>query len=494
MSEQNKYDEGFQTNDLPLPDMEGAWQQMKRKLDEDEDKRRILPPFVLNCLGVVLTIALLGGGWYFLSEKNLSSLQTTEQKIPQQSKPEENNYVPAAASPFSNPTVTTKRQTSTGTTQESGTTQPVNEPFNSGVPTGKTALEKAINPSVSSTDGNPVVVKNNNTGARIVSSGLKRKSGGENDAAKRKKRSNTVAMVSAASKQKPTSVSITQSEVKQPAAIQQKEADNPPSSSANEVVVAKQAASENAVKKNIADSTKVGPKDSVTSIPEKKKEQKEKKIYFTAGLGLQQIIPLDGQSSVPYNKYGRTASLSEYLPSVWVRMHRGKWFLQGEFRYGAPQSVKEFSFAQRTKYDNATGDLSVTKTVLRKTYYHQLPLTLNYHIHKNISVGAGGMYSYFYGAVTQQEVRTQNMVTGQESFKTTIVPVRSFNDSFLYKTQVHLLLQADYHWRRFNLGLRYSTDLQPYIKYTLPDGSIRTEKNHSLQVFLRYRLFPFKKL
>jgi hypothetical protein len=172
-------------------------------------------------------------------------------------------------------------------------------------------------------------------------------------------------------------------------------------------------------------------------------------------------------------------------------MHTGKWFMQAEFRYGAPQSVKEFSFAQRTKYDTATNNLSVTNTVLRKTYYHQIPLTLNYHVHKNVSIGVGGMYSFFYGAVTQQEVRTQNVLTGQESFKTTIVPVRSFNDSFLYKSQVHLLVQADYHWKRFNLGLRYSSDLQPYIKYTLPDGSVRTEKNHSLQLFVRYRLFEF---
>jgi hypothetical protein len=229
----------------------------------------------------------------------------------------------------------------------------------------------------------------------------------------------------------------------------------------------------------------------IADSSKKQTPAKQKRIYFTAGLGIQQMVPLAGQSAVPYNKYGRSGSLSDYLPSVYLRMHKGKWFMQAEFRYGAPQSVKEFSFAQRTKYDTATNNLSVTNTVLRKTYYHQIPLTLNYHVHKNVSIGVGGMYSFFYGAVTQQEVRTQNVLTGQESFKTTIVPVRSFNDSFLYKSQVHLLVQADYHWKRFNLGLRYSSDLQPYIKYTLPDGSVRTEKNHSLQLFVRYRLFEF---
>jgi hypothetical protein len=110
-------------------------------------------------------------------------------------------------------------------------------------------------------------------------------------------------------------------------------------------------------------------------------------------------------------------------------------------------------------------------------------------VHKNLSLGIGGMYSYFYGAVTEEEVRNQNTVTGQESVSKKIMPVKSFTDSFLYKTQIHFLVQADYHWKRLNLGLRYATDLQPYIKYTLPDGTIRTEKNHSLQLFLRYRLF-----
>jgi hypothetical protein len=75
-----------------------------------------------------------------------------------------------------------------------------------------------------------------------------------------------------------------------------------------------------------------------------------------------------------------------------------------------------------------------------------------------------------------------------------IIPMKHFNDSFLYKTQVHVLLQADYQWKRFSFGLRYTKDVQPYIKFTNPDGTVDEKRNQALQLMVRYRIWQSAKL
>ena len=236
-------------------------------------------------------------------------------------------------------------------------------------------------------------------------------------------------------------------------------------------------------------------KKPVDSAIQKKIKPSQRKLAVAAGLGLQQFIQIAGQAAVPYNYYGGEGALPDYTPSVFLQLHKkGKWFIMGEFRYGAAQSVKEFSYNQITKYDAASMNVTVTTMRLKKTYYHQLPLSFNYYVIPNLSVGIGGMYSRFYGATTEKEINTRNVLTQTNATVKEIIPVKHFTDSFLYKSQVHTFIQADYHWKRFSFGLRYTRDLQPYIRYTKPDGTIDEKKNQSFQLMIRFRLWQSEKL
>ena len=222
----------------------------------------------------------------------------------------------------------------------------------------------------------------------------------------------------------------------------------------------------------------------IEDIVESGKEQ----LLISAGIGLQQQIPLGGQKAVPYDYYGRTGSLSDYIPSVYLRVEKEeKWFVQGEFRYGAPQTLADFQYSRQTKIDSQ--NMTVTSFRLKKTYYHQLPLSFNYYVLPNFSVGIGGIYSRFHGAVSEKEVKKTDLQTQVETMSREIVNLQHFNDSFLYKTQVHALLQAEYHWKRFDFGLRYTKDVQPYIKYTQPDGHIDVKKNQTFQLLIRFRIW-----
>jgi len=55
-----------------------------------------------------------------------------------------------------------------------------------------------------------------------------------------------------------------------------------------------------------------------------------------------------------------------------------------------------------------------------------------------------------------------------EHYNQRIIRVKHFTDSFLYKTHVHTFIQADYQWKRFSIGVSYTRDLQPYVRYAKP--------------------------
>ncbi|HUC82257.1 MAG TPA: hypothetical protein VMR70_15235, partial [Flavisolibacter sp.] len=222
---------------------------------------------------------------------------------------------------------------------------------------------------------------------------------------------------------------------------------------------------------------------------EKKAAAKKPAFVFSAGIGLQQAIALKNQGSSSFNYKGKRSAASDLIPSVYLRLQKGAWFAQAEFQYAAPQPVEQFSFSQKTTYNIAASNVNTERFHLQKLYYHQLPVSINYHILPNWSVGTGAMYNILAGAVTEQELQSTNVQTGTETITRNVAAVKGYKDSFLYKTTAGILLQTDYHWKRFSLGMRFTQNLQPFIKYTRPDGTIADEKNKVLQAILRFRLF-----
>lgn len=226
----------------------------------------------------------------------------------------------------------------------------------------------------------------------------------------------------------------------------------------------------------------------VLTASKKKISDSNKKYFASAGIGFHQQIPLNGQQIVSVG-YNAKSGIADYIPSIYLRLERDqKWFVQGEFNYGKPQYVKSFAYFMQTHAD-AAGNIITTSYNLQKTFYSEIPVSFNYYIRPNWSVGVGGMYSWFHGAIAEKEINFKNVQTQQETVIRQVVPIKDFTDSFLYRSQTYLLLQSDYQWRRFSFGLRYSRDMQPYIKYTLPNGIIEDKRNWSLEFILRFQLW-----
>ena len=228
---------------------------------------------------------------------------------------------------------------------------------------------------------------------------------------------------------------------------------------------------------------------------EKSNKSEPPQFSFAAGFSLHQQLPISGQKFVPYNLEGRKGSLADYIPSVHVRMYqRDKWFIQSEFRYGAPQYTKEFLYQQKT--DSALNGPITQSTSLKKTYYHQLPLTFNYFVSKNLSVGGGMIWNKFVSAISSQDVVQHNNLTGTDSIisKGTILVTKAADAGDVFvKSWFQGVLEAEYRWKKFSLGAKYSFGLQPYIKFELPGQAPQQEKNTSLDIFIRYELWRSKK-
>jgi len=206
-----------------------------------------------------------------------------------------------------------------------------------------------------------------------------------------------------------------------------------------------------------------------------------------------QTIPINGQELSPYSSVGRKNMWTDYIPSVYFQLnHPKRGFVNIGFRYGAPQYNKEFTYAQDVVFDTSTQSTTTSSMVLKKSFYHQVPLSFNFFVLPHWSVGGGAIWNKFYGAVADKSVSKNNGQTDSLLSKET-VSFKTDSTSSFTKSYIQILLQTEYNWKRFYFGVRYAFGMEPYIRFTLPNGVSQKENNRTLQVFIRYDIWQSKR-
>jgi hypothetical protein len=479
-----------QWNDLPLPDENTAWADMKRRLDKDGDDG-IIPIWLRGCgLWGLLAIVMLGIGWWFVrpdkwgsKKQGTKSVTTIDQKQNGSNNSDKKNN--------SNDTIHVIKSSGedkpTDGVKDISTTSSTDSSL-----TG--SLHRQKKPLLKKETDISVVTTNAQSKKKETSTNQQKNKGNfENNKKQYNKKEKKLTETEG------VDISI------QPGITNKKTGDdtvvtkNKPVLKRNDSLSVSTTVStgkKDAVHRIPSDSVQKKKEEPITKTSEPKKDSsKPKKISFSAGIAMHQLIPVDGQKLTPYNSTGRKGSLGDYIPSVYGRMYRNdKWFLQLEFRYGAPQSTKEFLYKQKSKVDTGSqGTIAITTTSskLKKTFYHQLPLTFNYFVLPNWSIGTGLVWNKFVSAASEQKVTRGNNSTQPDSVLSNAI-VKDKNDSLFKKSYFQAVFETQYRWKRFSLGARYSFGLQPYIEFTLPGGKQQKERNKSLQVFLRYELWKSK--
>lgn len=479
--------------DLPLPDENAAWEDMRQRLEEDDD--RIIPFWLRGCgLWSLVGIIILAISWWIIRpEKFWSKKQEVENTTPDSYRDKNQKETgnkdqiinPGDSSGngiYSNDKKNNQTNPTDGTKEDSlGIISSKNENNKD-----QGVKQKESNPSQPNNKGvNKKTIKHSKDKTAAVKKDIKKNRPVVNQRKQVIKNENPVIIA-----QEKTKKDISENKPE--------EKSNKMGNIVQDSVPVKNNATEaiDSAKSLKPDSVKKKELEIVAKINEVKRDStKKEKIFFSAGLGLQQQIPINGQKLVPYSSLGRNNILADYIPSVYFQANKpGKWFANIGFRYGAPQYNKEFTYGQDIKTDTSGQNITTTTTSLslKKSFYHQLPVSFNYYILPNWSAGAGVVWNKFYGAVADQEVLRQRGSMDSIISKETILFKEDSTSSFS-TSYFQALIQTEYNWKRFYFGVRYSFGLEPYIKFTLPGGTQQKERNSSLQVFIRYDLWRQKK-
>ena len=242
----------------------------------------------------------------------------------------------------------------------------------------------------------------------------------------------------------------------------------------------------------------VKPNDSTKNKIAKKKEAKKASKYFVStGISILQQLPLNGAKANSFDYLGRNNNIKEYLPSPYIRITKeNKFYLQGEFRYGAPQNNKPFIYKYFKNTDTAINGIfkSDTSYSLKKSFYHQVPISFHYYITPKLSIGTGLVYNKFFGIIAEQEINQRRQGRPDTSLGKFILPISKSPDSAFTKTIYELLFEAQYKIRKFEIGARYAFGLNPYIVFINPITKLEEKKyNQNFNFYIRYELWNSKR-
>lgn len=491
MTERLRYEEVMSDllTDIPLPDENLAWADMRRRLEEDDD-RPLVAWWRRGCLlWAFLLVGILAAGWYlfrpdnwFRKENKKETIVKTEDQLKTSNKKQEEQKNTGTITTESGSQERSNVPPLPDTTSKDNTTGTVN----SGISKTDHQQEIAGNSKISQSANKPLMEKGNVSLAGGGKKGRKKTSP--------KKPADKVPETN----QHTEKVPVKEYDTLVAASV------NPPiqkvPDSVDESIPVKKdtAASSPSDSAKSTDNKKDITKVTMDSANKKNdKKEKEKTPYvFSAGIAIHQQLPIAGQKLTPYNSAGRKGSLADYIPSVYLRLEKEKkWFLQSEFRYGAPQYSKEFAYRQSIIPDTGTAPAysTITTNTLKKTFYHQLPLTFNYFIAPGWSVGGGMQWNKFVSAVSERNVSRKNNTTLLDSVVSKIITKDDTAGSVFRKSYWQAVIESQYKWKRFSFGARYAFGLEPYIRFQLPGEGIKEERNHVVQFFIRYELWRQRK-
>jgi len=468
MNKKLPYEDAFerQMNDLPTGNEDESWQKMKALLDENEKRK----PFILfrNYKAIIL-IFLLGIGTWFL----IQPLKTPKEK--------------STAASVKNVTAAEK----------SNANNKVNLPVNS-----KVEKQNTTTNSKSDQEKNQ-----NKTSDQTLSSFNTSKTGRLKKSLQQDEKAKSITVNNALKPATDERNSTLTNDIKttaKPSVSDLKKGTTIPSDStslqdalsgSSEKVQAIDSSKNETIPQNVStDQLKKTALNNENNTAKKTTADSRGKYLISAGIGLQQQLPLAGQKIVSYGYKGSKSTFSDYIPSIYLRFEKeDRWFLQGEFIYAVPQSIKAFPYSKQSQTNYFAATVTTTTVSLKKIFYNAVPISFNYYISPKWSVGVGGAYSWLHGAIAEKETTTNDVQTQSQSVVKEIVPIAGYTDSFLYKSHTYFLTQTSYQWRRFSVGLRYVRDVQSYIKYTMADGTISDKKNSAVELILRFRLFRLPK-
>jgi hypothetical protein len=215
---------------------------------------------------------------------------------------------------------------------------------------------------------------------------------------------------------------------------------------------------------------------------------------FAFGISLPLAFPLGDQKMLGYNISAGPNTVSDYIPAPHVQYHfNSKSYVQTELQVMSPQYIRPVML-HHNEYQTSVSHVS-SSVYARKLYYFNVPVSIHYSPFKHFYLGTGLQFSSLLGGVAEHEKIRTGMVSSDSIYQSSYA--RFGNDSIgsrLRGNEMRLMLDANYYWNRFTVGLRYNQALNNYVSLRpSATASYTLDKNKALQFYMRFNLWEQKK-
>jgi hypothetical protein len=187
--------------------------------------------------------------------------------------------------------------------------------------------------------------------------------------------------------------------------------------------------------------------------------------------------------------------VSDYLPSPHLQYHlSSKTFLQTEAQFTSPQFVRS-TLLYETKGPVVAGGYTTNSVYAKKLYYFNIPVSIHHSPFPGFYMGTGIQFSSMLSGVALTEEKKWTAGGNGTLIRETYSRFRNDTlSSRINGNEFRVLLDANYFFNRFTVGLRYNQALSNYISFRVsPNVPYTFEKNRALQFYLRYNLWEEKK-
>jgi len=213
---------------------------------------------------------------------------------------------------------------------------------------------------------------------------------------------------------------------------------------------------------------------------------------FSIGFSLPLAFPLGDQKALGYNFSAGANTISDYIPAPHLQYHfNDKTYLQTEVQVMAPQFIRPILLYQHKTPQS--GNAYIYQSIYaKKLYYFNLPVGIHYSPFSGFYLGTGLQFSSLLSGVALYE-ETRRTAGGQQTALLSERYARFGGDSLSHRmnpSEVRLLLEVNYYFNRFTVGLRYNQAFNNYVSFQIDPSSPYTfDKNKALQFYLRYNLW-----
>ncbi len=218
---------------------------------------------------------------------------------------------------------------------------------------------------------------------------------------------------------------------------------------------------------------------------------------FSAGITFKQYLPLPNQQFNNYNTDGERYVYSDYVPAVFLRAainHQS--YLQASVGFHSPQYARQMIIDNENLRNSSVPGyaayLEFDRISLKKLFYNELELTYHYEIADRWRVGAGIQYALFSGGtvVTQTILQPANAALADTIYSTRMEGIK--HQTSLYgladkKAEWRGIVEIEYCWTRWMLGMRYQQAVQSFGFSHLSGG--QTTTNGALSFRASYALW-----